>query len=321
MKENEPLISIIIPVYNGEKYLSNCIDSVLSQSIIGKIEIVLVDDGSKDNSYAICKDYSERFLNIKIVQQNNGGVTHARKSGVIAAAGQWISFLDADDSLPNDAIAILYNACNSRDTDIVIGCVSERDLSKLSNLADCRYAMILGKYIFPSIWGKLFKKDLFDDSVFDIPRQITKGEDLLMNIRLLFRTEKPPVFVCKSVYNYRRNKISVSHKIKPTIEGAELYDNARLSSIPQWAQEKYLKATVFNRLNGLTGIAYANPKSLCDKSSLFLTRLKDDIKRIQYKMSLQEWLLLNIKSVWMYRCVSFFVMVKNSLCYRLGLNN
>lgn len=318
--DNQYIISLVIPVYNGEKYLRECVDSILAQSFQG-YEIVLVDDGSKDKSGEICKEYAEQHNNIIVIQQDNSGVTYARKRGVEAATGKWIAFVDADDTIPANSLAELYKASIDIDTDIVIGCVNERSTHFLMSMEDYRHAMIKGKYLTPSLWGKLYKKELFDEFVFDIPRIIKKGEDQLMNIRLLFKTEKKPVLVCKNVYNYRRNPLSVSHKMEASIDYESSYDQHRILSIPIQSLSNYMHDIIYIRLNGLIGVAYANPETICYKDQPFLKQLREDITRSHYKMNLQEWMMLNIKYVWMYKCVSFFIMVKNFIRYRLGFNN
>ena len=143
----------------------------------------------------------------------------------------------------------------------------------------------------------------------------------IMNIRLMFRVERAPHLVFKKVYNFRRNPISVSHKKKASLAHEELYHHVRTASMPEWARKIYLKETVFSRLNGLTSVAFYEPKSICDKNHPFLEQLKDDIKLSGYKMNLREWLMLNVKWQWMYKMFSFLVMVKNFTKYHLGLNN
>ena len=101
-----PTISVIIPVYNAEKYLGKCIDSVLAQSGCSA-EIVLINDGSKDRSLDICREYASRHECIRLIDQPNGGVSAARNAGIEGATGEWITFLDADDWLTSDAFATL----------------------------------------------------------------------------------------------------------------------------------------------------------------------------------------------------------------------
>ncbi len=311
-------ISVIVPVYNGEKYIRECVDSILAQTF-KDIEIVLVDDGSKDSSGALCDEYVSKYDNIQTIHQDNSGVTMARKKGVQIANGTWITFVDADDTLPEEAMSTLASRI-CENTDMIIGCVNKKDLDSNNNLEQCRHNIISGRLI-PALWGKLIRKKIISDFIFDIPRDIRKGEDQLANIRLLFASDKMPVLIAKQVYNYRRNITSVSHLHKAGLAYEVLYNKYRILSVPVSEISKYMHDIISIRLNGLTGVAFSEPKSICDKSHPFLAQIMDDIRRTGYKMNLQEWLLLNIRSTWMYRVFSFMVMVKNFLRYRLGLDN
>ena len=93
---NKTVISIIVPIYNAEQYLSECIDSLVNQSF-EDIEIILINDGSTDNSSKICKEYEEKDKRINYIEIKNSGVSHARNVGVENANGKWITFIDADD--------------------------------------------------------------------------------------------------------------------------------------------------------------------------------------------------------------------------------
>ena len=98
------LISIIIPVYNVEKYLSKCVESILAQGV-EDFELLLVNDGSKDSSLAICNSYAERDSRIKVLNKPNGGVSSARNLGLDNATGEWVTFVDSDDWLAEGALA------------------------------------------------------------------------------------------------------------------------------------------------------------------------------------------------------------------------
>ena len=311
-------ISVVIPVYNGEKYLRECVESILAQSF-KDYEIVMVDDGSKDSSGIICDDLAHEYDFIHVYHKQNEGINQTRRYGVKVAQGEWVAFSDQDDSMPEDALQLLWNEHD--DTDIVIGFPDNPVHKKALSLEKCQENAITAKLFPPTPWAKLYRKSILTDDVFSFPRHTDGAEDMIMNISLMFRIERAPHFVFKKVYNFRRNTISVSHRKRPTLKGAELYHQVRLSSMPQWAHDKYLEALVFVRLNGLTGIAFSNPKDLCNKNDHFIVQLKRDIISSHYKMNFQEWLLLNIKHEWLYKCVSFLVMVKNFLKYHLGLNN
>ena len=93
---NNNLISIIVPVYNVSEYLPRCLDSLINQTY-KNIEIILVNDGSTDNSLEICKKYAEKDLRIKVIDKENGGISSARNTGIAEASGEWIGFVDSDD--------------------------------------------------------------------------------------------------------------------------------------------------------------------------------------------------------------------------------
>src|SRR5690554_6668736 len=112
------IVSVIIPVYNSEKYLRKCIDSILIQPF-KEFEIILVNDGSKDTSGEICDLYALNDKRIQVYHQNNGGVSHARNSGLAKARGEWIYFVDSDDSIQKGAFDIFFNNSNLSDVDII----------------------------------------------------------------------------------------------------------------------------------------------------------------------------------------------------------
>ena len=115
----KPLISIIVPIYNVEKYLSRCINSVLSQTF-PDFELLLIDDGSTDKSGYICDGYAQKDSRIKVFHIENGGVSAARNYGLDNARGEWITFVDADDWIDKDMYYKLYNEAILSEADIVI---------------------------------------------------------------------------------------------------------------------------------------------------------------------------------------------------------
>ena len=122
-------ISIIIPVYNTAQYLAECLDSVLAQGF-KDIEIICVNDGSTDNSAAILKKYQKKDKRIKVITQKNKGLSGARNAGLKAATGKWVCFLDSDDILPPDALAVLYGGVQKTGCKIVASRVLSRDFEQ-----------------------------------------------------------------------------------------------------------------------------------------------------------------------------------------------
>ena len=114
-----PFISIIIPVYNSEKLLKQCLDSVLNQTL-NNIEIICVDDGSTDNSFEILKEYEKKDNRVIALTQKNSGAGVARNKGVEIAKGKYIAFIDSDDWIEHDALEKLYNNIENNDSDMVL---------------------------------------------------------------------------------------------------------------------------------------------------------------------------------------------------------
>ena len=115
-----PAISIIVPVFNAAQYLQECLDSILSQSF-NDFELILIDDGSTDNSLSICQSYERRDSRIKIISGPNQGVSAARNKGLNVACGEWITFVDPDDWVEPTHVSTLYNAQKkNRDMDIFL---------------------------------------------------------------------------------------------------------------------------------------------------------------------------------------------------------
>lgn len=311
-------ISVVIPVYNGEKYLRECIASILAQTF-RDFEIVLVDDGSKDSSGQICDEYASEHDNIHVYHKANEGINQTRRYGVRVAQGEWIAFSDQDDSMPNDALQSMWD--KHEGTDMVIGFPDTPVHKRELNLEECRKNAITARLFPPTPWAKLYRKEMLTDDVFDFPREIDGEEDMIMNIRLMFRINRAPHFVFKKVYNFRRNNISVSHTKKASLAHEDVFDRTRDGSIPKEEIGKYMHSILKSRLNGLTGPAFSEPQLLCNKSHPYMKRIHDDINHYGYKMNFQEWMLLNIPFAWIYRAFSYLVMVKNYLRYHLKLNN
>lgn len=190
--EKKSLVSIIIPVYKVEKYLRETVESVQKQTY-EHIEIVLIDDGSPDNSGAICDELALGDKRIKVVHQKNQGVTKARKHGIEVANGDWIVFLDGDDQLLPNAIEYFITTALEKNVDIVQTpniwvTWDKRELARMK--AKGKYdkngylSLLANGRITGGIGGKIIRKSLFDENTLNIPSGITNNEDMLMNIRL-----------------------------------------------------------------------------------------------------------------------------------------
>lgn len=206
------LISIIIPVYNAEKYIGRCIESVLQQTY-DELEILLIDDGSKDQSAKICDDYGKKDKRIKVVHKPNGGVSSARNEGIKVAKGTYVSFVDSDDWLEPNAIELLYYNLRSTNADIVSAAytiVAKHESSPKSNCVRVyeNNEIVLNvidiiKSAHGSVWGKLFKRDTIMALELFFRTDIPMGEDSLFVVSYLQGCKKIS-FIKDSVYNYNR---------------------------------------------------------------------------------------------------------------------
>lgn len=211
-------ISIIVPVYNGEKYIRRCIDSILSQTF-SDIEILIINDGSTDSSEQIAKEYTQKHDNILLINKKNAGLPQSRKTGVENASGEYIGFVDVDDWIEPDMFNQLYNGCINNDADIsCCGFWWDYETSKeLSNKSDDSVHLLNGisafeklhtrKSIFQYAWNKLYKKELFEGVVF--PTGNFVGEDYYIVTQLLGKSKKV-AWIPNAYYHYIQSKNSMS---------------------------------------------------------------------------------------------------------------
>lgn len=280
-----PYVSIIVPVYNSERYLQECIDTILAQSFTD-FEIILVNDGSKDNSGKICDNNALKDSRIKVIYQANSGVTAARRNGLEHARGEWISFIDSDDTIPQTAIEALVQASESFDCDFVVGHLREVQIipPSIISLDRWREICISGVPLLPGPWCRLIRRSLFDNWTLDIPRDIIKGEDMLMNIRLAFNMTKNVVEVHQKVYNYRENFSSCVHTFIQDAAYEERYHQLRMQSIPAEYHDCYLKASVHKRVLMLNEIYVHKPLDVSWIDTVFYKDLMCDIKTTNYHL-------------------------------------
>lgn len=236
-----PAISVIVPVYNAEKYLRRCVDSILAQTFTN-FEVLLIDDGSYDGSRTICDEYVTRDQRIRVFHKENGGATFARAVGVGESKANWLTFVDSDDEL--EPYALKQFASNiSGDSDIILGfCEVVIVTNDTISIEQYRANCIAGYRIEP--WGKLFRKSLFSMEIFDIPREIVLGEDWIMNIRLAFASRKKVKVLSNpnNIYRYNLdNENRCTKTNKHTLETERKFLQYYNISIPQKAKDRYIQ--------------------------------------------------------------------------------
>lgn len=230
-----PVLSVIVPVYNGEQYLKQCLDSIINQSY-SDFELILVNDGSKDGSGNICDEYAKKHSNIKVIHKENGGVTAARRDGLNLASGRFVTFVDCDDWIDSDMYEKMLAKAEKYNVEAVIcsivyetenGPVKHRNtvesgLYDKNKLKKAFYPKILFDYdvclpgVNPSLCNKIFKKERLDNVVFNVNDTISYGEDALCTYPTLMDTDS--VFVMDTpFYHYRKNDDSVTHRYDSTL--------------------------------------------------------------------------------------------------------
>lgn len=217
--------SILIPVYNVEKYLRECLDSVLNQ-LYTNFEMILIDDGSNDTSGQICDEYAKTDIRIKAYHQDNQGHTMARRNAIAKAAGEFCLFLDSDDYWDSDLLQTIDQTIRAFDCDIVI--FNYQRVSEKGVLIAVAKPVFLDKAIFDQgnkqqlfqemigssnlnkLVCKAVKRSIIDDANYTQYKNIRNGEDLLQSLPLLFHATKI-VYIDKVMYNYRMVATSIIH--------------------------------------------------------------------------------------------------------------
>ena len=210
--------SVVIPVFNSEKYIDRCLNSIINQTY-KNIEIIIIDDGSSDRSYEICEKKSKKDKRIKLIKQANKGVSFARNLGIEESKGDFIVFVDSDDYLEDTAIEVCNN--NIKDNDLLI-CeiayiVNEKKiyipcklngeyttktlLESLNNRKNIKLAERIN-----SVCGKVYRADIIKLNQIRFDECISIGEDLLFNIYYLEKIKKIK-WIDYAIYNYYKNNI------------------------------------------------------------------------------------------------------------------
>ncbi len=224
--KNIPIISIIIPVYNAEKYLRRCIESILTQSLTD-FELILINDGSIDKSAEICDEYAKKDNRIIVVHRCNGGASAARNDGLRIAKGKYIGFVDADDYIDKDMYMLMLSATESENADIVVSDYFSIDkfdnieprqaVSFLNN--DCLLShetitpYILLK-ITECIWNCLYRSEIIQKNKIFFDTNLKVNEDWIFNIYAFGAADRVK-YIKKSLYYYAYNSSSLVHTYKP----------------------------------------------------------------------------------------------------------
>ena len=206
------LISVIVPVYNVEKYLEKCVSSIINQTY-KNLEIMLVDDGSTDSSGKMCDEFAKKDDRIKVIHKPNGGLSDARNSALKIAKGDYIGFVDSDDYIADDMFETLCDLMEDNNSDISIVSFYEiynnkligvRDSKELENMTklEAMEELLIDSKIQSYAWNKLFKRELFDGLEFPTGKNF---EDIATTLLLFERANKVTLLEEPKYYYLRRD--------------------------------------------------------------------------------------------------------------------
>ena len=231
MENIRPVISVIVPVYNVEKYLDKCVSSVMAQTF-KDIEILLIDDGSKDASGRMCDDYALTDSRIRVIHKENGGLSDARNRGITEARGRYLSFIDGDDYIEPDMLETLYNNLVREDADAsMCGIYSEYADRQTRFWPNDEYLVLTGNQPVKAVLegrqgsinavNKLYKRELFSEIRFPLGKLC---EDAFIMVKLMAQVNKAVVDTRpKYHYVHRGDSITTSAYKKKDMHLIEAY--------------------------------------------------------------------------------------------------
>ncbi|BCG60547.1 glycosyltransferase family 2 protein [Paenibacillus sp. URB8-2] len=265
-----PVISIIVPIYNVENYLRKCIDSILNQSF-RNFELILINDGSPDNCPEICDNYAEIDSRVRVVHKENGGLSEARNFGIDIAKGDYIGFVDSDDWIEYDMFEVMYEQVIKYQADIVV-CGRYEVFNNVAtefkeysgevfiyNNKQSVSMLLEDKEINHFAWDKIYKKELFSSIRYPIGKYY---EDIFTTHRLFIKSEKV-VFVSRPKYYYLKRAESITG----SISSKKVYDKF-CASVEQY---KNIKGNNYNSL-----VKLSLSKALNDGVGVYNYQLRED---------------------------------------------
>lgn len=232
-KHSGLLVSIIVPLYNAEKYIEKCIKSIMEQTF-ENMEIILVDDGSIDKSGRICDEFSKKDKRIKVIHKENGGLVSARKAGILCATGEYVTYVDSDDWIDSDRIERMITVAVEKNSDLVYGMIKiqypnnilrvmpigieegyyegENYIKLLENIVDVNN--FYTSKLFPSLWAFLFRTEIIKKVQMTIPEKIRYNEDVACLFSVMLRSRNMEVLGEGGYYYYRKRQDSMCHTVR-----------------------------------------------------------------------------------------------------------
>lgn len=313
---HEFVISIIIPTYNVEKHIRRCVESIIAQTY-KNWELILVDDGSPDNSGSICDEYAENDERIIVIHKQNGGSASARNAGLSVATGDYITFVDGDDWIEKDGLEKMMLCAESTDADIVMAdftiehsdgsCFVQKEGFCNPDATELIKAMMTGK-LHGSNCNKIYRRSLIVANDIHFIDGADYTEDLAFNIKLLTLTNKI-AYLPIAYYHYCIYDNSMSHtQASPDVaRRKDLQKVTNVADFSNWLYSKGVGKQVEKELNyckliaKMPFLAVVNKRSCLRWCAVFPEANKaiweNDRLSVSYKLELQ---LLRMKCLWLF---------------------
>jgi glycosyltransferase involved in cell wall biosynthesis len=335
---NKPLISIIITFYNEEKLLSRCLNSVLNQTY-KEFEVVLINDGSTDNSLSIANSFKSKFENFKLISTENFGHAEARNIGLNNVSSEYLTFLDADDTLEINMMFVFHNKIQEQNPDLIVSdfkSVDEEGKNELKTKWNASFLeikttqelsfLLYTEKIQETIWAKMFKTEIAKKIKFN------KGlwfDDRPFLIEFMFLSKSVSFIHKKLVLNYGR-KDSITRRIleKKRINDVFYLFNVELSIVKRCNQELFYKKGVFNNTLDFFMITYliqiidydkiVNLKEVQEAFESVFSDFKKEIKNEKIKFNLKKSILIQLLTLpnyfgWKITNLMFQIIKKDSI--------
>ena len=239
---SKPAISVIIPVYNAQDGIKRCVDSLLNQSF-KNFEIILLNDGSKDNSLNILKEYELKYSFVRVIDKQNEGVAVTRNKGILLAEGDYTMFMDNDDFVDSDYIETLYQAIHEKKLDLVIGGYKRVNQDNQIIFSQDIQQSEWSKYIIMAPWAKIYRTEFLKTNNLEF-FDYGIGEDIIFNLAAYKTTDKIGLLDYKG-YNWYYNNQSISNTsqrgFSPEIDILVLFSKILELGKPSELEVYYLK--------------------------------------------------------------------------------
>ena len=305
-------LSIIIPIYNGEKYIESCLKQILKRKE-ENFEVILLNDGSKDSTDTICTQYSKKDKRIKYIKKDNSGVSDTRNYGISIATGQWIMFVDCDDELDNEWYEIISKHFDDKKDIIFFSSSKDVETSK-EKMFDKIFNYIPNTY-FSSPCSRLYRLQFIKEKEIKFIKDIINGEDMLFNGECVLNTNSYEI-VNKGFYNYRKNLESATNTFNEKIfKSDELFINKLkdLQKKYKYSLQKYISFSNINKIyifaNRLSFIKYKDAK----KYKKYIKIDKNEYKNINMIKSNYKKIILILLKYKMHFIAIESIKIKNLL--------